>query len=234
MKIAILYIATGGYVNFFEDFHNSCEKNFLDEYEKSYFVFSDAEKICGIKNVHFVKISHQPWPINTLLRFNYFFKIKNQLKSFDYIFFFNANSLVVNKIDSRILPDKRENYLVGVTHPGYELKSRLLKPFERRINLSCKIGLFKDITYHQGCFNGGRTPEFLELIKACNDATNKDLKNNKIARVHDESYLNWYFSSKPPKTLSKLFAWPEEFGERNGVYIKMRDKNNLPWYKDYK
>ena len=45
MKIAILYICTGKYNIFWKDFYTSCEKNFIPNSEKHYFVFTDAENI---------------------------------------------------------------------------------------------------------------------------------------------------------------------------------------------
>ena len=37
MKIGILLVATGRYKEFFENFYNSSEENFLSEHEKIYF-----------------------------------------------------------------------------------------------------------------------------------------------------------------------------------------------------
>lgn len=42
-KIAILYICTGKYDIFWEDFYKTSEKYFLNNSEKHYFVFTDAQ-----------------------------------------------------------------------------------------------------------------------------------------------------------------------------------------------
>lgn len=42
-EIAILYIGVGRYIEFFEEFYNSCEKNFFPNINKKYFVFTDSE-----------------------------------------------------------------------------------------------------------------------------------------------------------------------------------------------
>lgn len=42
-RIGILYIATGRYYVFWEDFYKSAEKYFLPNLEKQYFIFSDYE-----------------------------------------------------------------------------------------------------------------------------------------------------------------------------------------------
>ena len=41
MKIAILYIGIGRYIEFFEDFYKSCEQYFFPQIEKEYFLFTD-------------------------------------------------------------------------------------------------------------------------------------------------------------------------------------------------
>ena len=43
--IGILYICTGPYVLFWQDFFESFEKFFLPELEKKYYVFTDADCI---------------------------------------------------------------------------------------------------------------------------------------------------------------------------------------------
>lgn len=71
-SIGILYICTGPYVLFWEDFYKSFQKKFLIDFEKRYFVFTDAEEIYGQENqnVKKIKIEPQPWPLITLLRFS--------------------------------------------------------------------------------------------------------------------------------------------------------------------
>lgn len=44
-SIGILYICTGPYVLFWKDFYKSFQEKFLVDFEKRYFVFSDAEEI---------------------------------------------------------------------------------------------------------------------------------------------------------------------------------------------
>ena len=59
-SIGILYICTGPYVLFWEDFYKSFQKRFLIDFEKHYFVFTDAEEIYGQENqnVKKIKIEH--------------------------------------------------------------------------------------------------------------------------------------------------------------------------------
>lgn len=45
MKIGILYICTGKYEKFFDEFFSSFEEKFLTNHEKYYFVFTDSNRL---------------------------------------------------------------------------------------------------------------------------------------------------------------------------------------------
>lgn len=233
MEISILYICTGDYINFFPEFHKSCEEHFIPEMPKKYFIFTDQtdSEFFNIENILLINIDKLSWPLNTLLRYNYFERVLDEIIKSKYTFFFNANALFVKKISSSIIKNRK---LVGVIHPGYEKKMSFRYPWERRRNLTCTLSYFKRGIYYQGCFNGGESASFIELIKKCSHMTNLDLKSNLIAKVHDESYLNFYFYYNKPEALSILYAWPEVYGVNNDAYILMRDKSRESWYDNFK
>ena len=81
-KLGILYICTGKYDIFWEDFYKSCEKYFLPGYEKYYYVFTDAKEIYAEgENSRITKIYQENlgWPYNTLKRFSMFKGIEDKL-----------------------------------------------------------------------------------------------------------------------------------------------------------
>ena len=83
-NIAILYICTGKYDIFWEDFYKTSEKYFLNNSEKHYFVFTDAQSIYdeNCDRVHKIYQKTLGWPYNTLMRFNMFKGIEEKLKEF--------------------------------------------------------------------------------------------------------------------------------------------------------
>ena len=95
-NIAILYICTGKYDIFWEDFYKTSEKYFLNNSEKHYFVFTDAQSIYdeNCDRVHKIYQKTLGWPYNTLMRFNMFKGIEEKLKEFDYIFFLKYYQLL--------------------------------------------------------------------------------------------------------------------------------------------
>ena len=93
-KVAVLYIATGKYVRLWPGFLESAEKYLLKSCEVEYFVFTDVDHLAEEEDnprIHRIFQEPMPWPYTTLLRFEIFLKAEEQLKAFDYIYFFNAN-----------------------------------------------------------------------------------------------------------------------------------------------
>lgn len=134
-SIGILYICTGPYVLFWKDFYKSFQEKFLVDFEKRYFVFSDAEEIYGQDDpdVKKIKIEPQPWPLITLLRFSTFLKVEEELKKCDYLMFSNSNMVCDAVITpEEFLPREKLNETLAVTiHPGYAGKKKIDFPYDR-------------------------------------------------------------------------------------------------------
>ena len=163
-NIAILYICTGKYDIFWEDFYKTSEKYFLNNSEKHYFVFTDAQSIYdeNCDRVHKIYQKTLGWPYNTLMRFNMFKGIEEKLKEFDYIFFLNANMLFVDYVGEEILP-KEEGLLVA-KHPAFYDKDVDEYPYDRNEKSLAYIPYGQGDVYVQGAFNGGKSRDFLQLI----------------------------------------------------------------------
>jgi len=231
MKIAILYICTGKYNQFFHGFYESAEKFFLkDRADKEYFVFTDDFSISSAQNVHFYKRECHGFPLDSLLRFDMFLSIKNELKEFDYVFFFNANMQFVAEVGEELLPVSKG--LMAVIHPGYFNKPTALLPYERNRKSTAYIPREKDkqYKYYMGSLNGGKADAFLELARVCSDNTHRDLDNNIVAMVHDESHLNKYMSEHDCLGASPAYAYPEDWHLPFSPKIIIRDKTKYDKY----
>jgi len=224
-KIAILYICTGKYSLFWKGFFESCEKFLLNNTEKHYYVFTDSTNLSPLnERVH---LSYQPklgWPYDTLMRFSMFLKVESNLKKYDYLYFFNANLKIVDKItESELLPIKNE--LVVVQHPGYFDKSLNSFAYDRNPLSLAYIPLNKGNFYVAGGLNGGDSKNYLNFIKHVNKNTQIDFSKDVVAKWHDESHLNKYILEKKIKLLHPGFLYPE-FGTIDfPKKIIIRDKN---------
>lgn len=206
-KINILTICTGKYTIFFQDFYNSCENHFLKGYDKKYFVFTDGE-IIESDNIVRIQQSKLGWPYDTMMRFKMFNTIKDKLDG-DFTFFFNANMKFLQDIGEEALPNDENNGLMGVTHPGYFNVSKNQYPYERRFDSKFYIPYDSGNVYYQGCFNGGKTDDFMNMSSILESRIDQDLGNGIVPLWHDESALNWYYKDKNPLTLDISYAYPE-------------------------
>lgn len=235
MKIGILYICTGKYEIFWKDFYLSCEKYFIPEAEKHYFVFTDSPKI-DFENennqIHRVYQENLGWPHNTLKRFEVFSNITDKLIEFDYIFFLNADLLFLQNITAEeFLPANNEN-LVACLHPGYFDKSRNKFPYETNKKSLAFINKNEGKFYFAGGINGGKSKNFIQAINSLKLNINIDLENNIIAKWHDESHWNKYLIDKLEniKILNPGYLYPESYILPFDKKIIIRDKRK---YFDY-
>lgn len=230
MRIAILYICTGRYNIFWDDFFASCEKFFLPLHERHYFVFTDDASMHSHQRVHKIEQHHLGWPYDTLKRYHMFSQIKHELLSFDFVFFFNANCLFLKKINEEILPSLQEG-LVVTQHPGFYNKSSDEFTYDRNPESSAYIPYGTGKVYVCGGVNGGHSTDFCSLITELSMKVDKNEKNKIIALWHDESHLNHYILDKNYKLLSPAYCYPEKWKLPFEEIVRIRDKTLLGGHK---
>lgn len=213
-SIGILYICTGPYTAFWEDFFNTFEENFLPNTEKIYFVFTDSDEIYmehKCSRVKRIKLSAMPWPLVTLLRFDTFLSIREELEKCDYLMFSNANIVCEGKVmEEDFLPRKEMNEKMCFTeHPGYWRKKPQYVPYERSKKSLAYIPYNCGQPYIIGAMFCGFTQDFLEMSSLLKSRIEEDLKKNVIARWHDESHINRYIVGKNNyRLLSPAYCYP--------------------------
>lgn|SRR5574344_782377 len=227
-NVGILYICTGKYYIFWKDFFDSCERYFLCGIEKHYFVFTDSKEIKEKSNVHVIKETVKGFPLDSLLRFDMFIKIKNQMDKFTYSFFFNSNMRFVRTVSPiDILPNGKDEKLVALVHPGYYGKNVFNYPYERHKRSTAYVPYDKNAKhyYYMGSLNGGITEDYYRLIETCNENVHKDIDNNVMALYHDESHLNNYlYNRHDVKKISPSFGFPEDGDLSFEPFIIIQDK----------
>ncbi len=209
-KIGVLYICTGKYHIFWDEFYKTANKYFCKKSEVHYFVYTEQLiNTYGNKNVHHVFQSKLGWPFDTLKRFHLFLRENGSLKKMDYLYFFNANMIFKSKVtENEILPSPFGNGLVAVIHP-YFYDHKNMAPFENNPNSSAYVKTDIFSNYFQGCLSGGRTHDYLLMASELVKMIDSDLSKNIIGKWWDESYMNKYFQINPPQLLPPSFAYPE-------------------------
>ena len=242
MKIAILYIATGRYSVFWNEFYTSCVQCFAPDIPKHFFVFTDSPDITPSKDVTIVPLKNPGWPFITLLRYRFFNSIRDSLDSYDYIFFFNANLQFIRPVSvAEFLPSPEEG-LLAIQHP----QNRHKKPgdklmFDRNPASQAYIPYGTERKYYQAAILGGHRLAFLKLLTDCETMTDIDLANNIIPLWHDESIFNKYLLDKPYKELSWFYLYPPKWRKpwwrfNPKIKIIQRDKGHYkygghPWLR---
>lgn len=239
MKIGILYICTGKYSIFWKDFYLTCEKNFITEAEKHYFVFTDSPQIEFEKdnqNVHLIYQRNLGWPNNTLKRYEIFLKSEDKIMQMDYLFYLNANLLFLEEITAEEFLPRSDQKLVGCLHPGYYNKPVKKYPYEGNHRSKAYISKKDGKYYFAGGINGGITKDFITAIKTLRDNIEQDLNNQIIAKWHDESHWNWYLNtySGSLKILSPAYLHPEGRNITFNIKILVRDKLLMGGYTKFR
>lgn len=213
MNVLFFTIATDKYYDFFiENLFNSLKKHVKFHFD--FVCFTDKQDVSLFKTI---KISHLPFPLNTLLRYEIFMDNKDIFKKYDYVFYLDADMVLVGDIEEDIISD-----VVNVSHPGFYQKNRQDFSYEKNEKSTAYMREDEGTEYYQGCFQGGRTDLFLEMCSVLRENIRKDLKNNIIAEWWDESHMNRYrFFNPPTKTLSPDYALPSEwFGVKKEYTIE--------------
>ena len=206
MKVCILTIATNKYIQFVERLLDNIEENFLNGNDIQCLLFTDHE-VETSDNVTVSQIDHEPWPMPTLKRYNYFIKEKEFISQFDYCFYFDVDMGLVDKVGDEVLSD-----LVATMHPYQTFYPKEQRSYDRNSKSLAYVSLGEEgDNYYAGGFNGGTTKRFLEMSEVLSERVSKDLENGVVALWHDESHMNRYLINNPPTlSLTPSYCFAEE------------------------
>lgn len=203
MKVLFFTIATDKYYDFFIDnLHKSLQNHFKIDFD--FICFTDKKNNKEFKTI---TISHLPFPLNTLLRYEIFFENRKVFEKYDYVFYLDADMIMIEDVGDEIISE-----VVNVIHPGFWQKPRKTYPYEKNSRSTAFVGEDSGLKYYQGCFQGGGAGSFIKMCEVLRENIRLDLKNNIIAEWHDESHMNKYLISNPPTLeLAPDYALPSEW-----------------------
>ena len=212
MKIGILFIATGRYIEFFDKVRESFEKYFLPNHEKVYFLFTDTNKEYNDKNIIKIYKEYKGFPEDTLFRYHIFHKQSKLYKKhkIDYLFYSDVDMLAVNNFRSQDIILKKNKTLIACHHPGY-YKMKINGNNNNAKSLTY-LGEKKGITgYYCGGFQGGLTNDYLNAMKDMIKIIDDDERRGTRAKWHDESNWNFYIYNNLKKFqfISPEYCYPE-------------------------
>ena len=233
MKIAIFYIATGRYITFFEGFYKTAKKHLLKNHDKTFFVFTDNEDFPYSKNEDVVIMpqNHLGWPYDTLLRYDMFLRLEQELQQYDYCYYINANCEFKKDVGEEIFPTEQQG-LVGTVWADYYYKSPDEYPYCRNEKSNAYIPFGSGRHYYMGGLNGGKVKHFIEMSKEISKMTAEDIKNNQIPIHNDESLINKYFLNREILVLTPNYCFPAKWKIKpfcNDVKIEIVKKHHYKY-----
>lgn len=222
-KIALLIVATNKYVSFVQPLITSADKHFLPISDVTYCIFTNnPTQFNTSRQYNNLSIDHEPWPAPTLKRYDYFNQYVDYLKTFDYLYYCDADMKFVDTVDTEILGE-----LVATLHPGFWDQLNLQFSYERRSNCKAYIPYGEGNAYYAGGFNGGSSDQFLKMAKTIVSWRKEDEQNGLIPVWHDESYMNKYMYLNPPsKCLTPSYCYPESWNLPFEKRLLALDKNH--------
>ncbi len=208
-KVAILFLGTQTYINFFPNYYKQIKKYFLPNTEKDFFVFTDKIDYPPLskKDVFVVPIKHRKFPLPMLYTFKCINKAKDKLKKYDHIIWIDADMLINTLIHEKEFFCHSKS-LFCVRHPNFLSKKGTFENNPKSLAYVCPEQ--ESSIYYQACLWGGKSKELLELLKELEKRVDIDLSNNVIARILDESHINKYLIEKKPDVYAydPSYAYP--------------------------
>lgn len=230
MKIAVLNIATGRYIDLFERSKQHISDNFLTSHNVDLFLFTDSDREFSDDRINIKKyfIKKRGYPGDTLFRYHYFLLAEKELLKYDYVYYIDVDMNVVSPVGEEIFGD-----LVATLHPGYYNRSGAT--FENRLESTAYVDPSDTGPYFCGGFQGGSPEFYLNASREISNNINMDGKKNIIALWHDESHWNSFLrKQKPTLTLNPEFCYPQEnyswlkqFKDTKKIVCLIKDEKNL-------
>ena len=223
MKIAMLYICTGKYEIFWDKFYETSEQFFYPNDEKIYFVFTDSKRVIEQKNEN-VRVYYQAksgWPFDTLLRYQWFCTVQDEIEKCDYAYYVNANSEFVKPVTDDIIPYPCDKYpLVLSIHPRFydDMLGETFHPERNPISTAC-VPEGTPCRSHCGAFWGGTSNAVLTMCRELRDRTTIDLQKGFIAVWHDQSHLIKYATEVPHYNIENGYVSYEEYADFSKVVL---------------
>ncbi len=235
VNLGILFIGTGRYVSLFEGFHESFSRHWCPEVARTFFVLSDQAPTVTAPNIVHLPTPHEPWPLPTLNRYDYFLRHAATIARCNHLMFANANLRPQVDIPFTDLFDGH-NELFGTRHPGFALQRR--KWYQRhpgtfeRNRASTAYAGWNPRIYFAGGLNGGTTEAWLRLSGYLSDNIRLDKANHVNgtgwAIWHDESQINHYFNCRQmPRVLGPEYLYPEGWKLPVEKKVLILDKSRL-------
>lgn len=231
-SMAVVFIGTSVYLNYFERFKASVLERFAPGTAKRFFVFSDNHLETAAEDVEFTKVPFDNKRDVKLKKCHYINSVAPQLEKFEYVFYFDADSVVVSQVALETVKQwlSGETELVGVMHPWPAIRDGNRR-FEKDPGSTAYVSPEETslMPYHQSSFWGGKASAVLEMCRVVEDMVQQDLSHGWVNEflICDEIYFNRYFLSHR----NRLCSLDTEFAHPGEEYERFTAQKDRPGYR---
>ena len=232
-KVGVLVICLNpNYWPFLGELEFGLKTFFLKNHQVDILVWTDMSYTSI--NATIFKTEPLEWPMPTLMRYHLFLQQEEKLREYDYLFYVDADMVIVDWINEEILGEG----LTAAQHPMYALRPGFVPPYEPNPDSTAYIPLpgriveeegkkrFESL-YFAGGFQGGKTEEFIKAMGVMRKRIDEDFTKNYVARWNDESHWNKYLFENPPLVvLNPSYVYPDSLIAQ--YYIKAWGRNYSP------
>ncbi len=232
-RIAVCFVATRAYTQYFEMVATSCAKRFLKGHKLDFFVFTNKpasipESVLGCP-VHVYPADGDKFPGPSLLRYHYMLQAEEDLKQMTHVFYMDVDYWVCNA------PEEAELLVGGYVGTAHlHNLNKPSHPFHKGSPCTDPastsfVGPEEAMDfYFGGGFQGGSAEDFLAACKVLRANIQSDLDKEVMATWHDESHWNRFLlDHAPASVLNQGHIYPEqclsrqsESGDQNCVNLR--------------
>lgn len=197
-KIALLVMATGKYINFVPPLLKTARQHFCPNHDVTFCVFTDGQ-LKEVPDVLRFEQAQMGWPYDSMMRFHTYYKYKDQLQDFDYLYACDADMLFADTVGNEILSDR-----VAVRHLHFFFERGMYET--NPLSTAC-INRCEGNYYYAGAFYGGKKDTFFNMLHDLKTNVDIDMARGILPVFNDESHLNRYLiNHEPTKILSPSYC----------------------------
>lgn len=229
--LTILVIATRNYISFAQNLIASIEANIGENCNCQILMFTDQPDEFNPMDLrhHSLEVIRIPslgWPYATLLRYSIFRRHFSLIKG-EFVMYLDADTEVSRPIQlGEISSAIASNSIALVLHPGYfgvnrsfyKLITLRLGPWETRKVSTAFVQRSARKQYVCGGVWMGSREGVRKLVSELANHVDIDNSNGLIAKWHDESHLNFWFSKNMCSVLDPSWAFSELYSEKLGKH----------------
>ena len=233
-SVDVISIATNGYDKYFVNLVASADKYLQVEKDAIFHIFTDnteniKKNVINLKNITicYHNVPSYNWPEATLIRYQLIFQNRDHFSS-QVIMYIDSDMLFKSSVGLELFPEKWQNELAFVYHPGYWRKKsnpaiksprdffKLLKyggigTWETRKLSSAFITRKLRKLYCCGGIWMGKREKIINFSKLMFDSVENDKRNNITAVWHDESHLNKFVAYNRITLLSPEYCYDSNY-----------------------